>query len=495
MTVIRRTGVACAALLLSACATTALPPETPPVVAPAQWHAPLPHAGALSDLRQWWQQFNDPVLVTLIDAAQAASPTVAAARARIVQARASTVDAQAVMAPLVNGTAGISRGNAENPGNSPLTLSQLGVQASWEIDLFGANRQAADAAQARWQGAQAQWHEARVSVAAEVAQAYFNRRSCERLLVVARADATSRSETARLAELSAKAGFTAPATASLARASAAEARARQTQQQAQCDTDIKALVGLSALEEPKLRQKLSQPPVAPMHNAIFSIAQLPAQVVSQRPDVFQAERELVAAGAEVGYVRAQNLPRLSLTGAVSTGAARLGGRSTNFQTWSLGPLQLSLPILDGGRYSANLDAARAAYDNAAAQYTARVRNAVREVEEALVNLQSTVDRDADAALATEGYRASFSATEARYKAGLASLVELEEARRTALAAETALIGLQRERTGAWIALYRAAGGGWSADTNALAPSTAARTTPVTAAATASASAAPAATRP
>jgi outer membrane protein TolC len=86
---------------------------------------------------------------------------------------------------------------------------------------------------------------------------------------------------------------------------------------------------------------------------------------------------------------------------------------------------------------------------------------VREVEEALVLLDSARERSEDARVAVEGYRASFAATEARYRSGLASLIELEDQRRAALAAETALVSLQRERLAAWIALYRAVGGGWS----------------------------------
>ena len=107
-----------------------------------------------------------------------------------------------------------------------------------------------------------------------------------------------------------------------------------------------------------------------------------------------------------------------------------------------------------------MDAAQARYDEAAALYRARVRQAVREVEEALVQLQSTAARQTDTARAVDGYRASFTATQARFDAGLASLVELEDARRTLLAAQTTATALQGERMAAWIALYRAAGGAW-----------------------------------
>jgi outer membrane protein TolC len=139
----------------------------------------------------------------------------------------------------------------------------------------------------------------------------------------------------------------------------------------------------------------------------------------------------------------------------------MGGVNTDAQTWSIGPVALTLPLFDGGRRAANVEAAKARYEEAVALYTDRVRQAVREVEQALVNLESARLRMEDARTASEGYHASFVATEARYRSGLGSLVELEDARRTALAAETALVSLQRERLAAWIALYRAVGGGWS----------------------------------
>jgi outer membrane protein, multidrug efflux system len=264
-----------------------------------------------------------------------------------------------------------------------------------------------------------------------------------------------------LSELSAQAGFTAPATAALARASAAESAARATQQRSQCDVERKALVALTAMPEPQLREKLALPWTEASQATTLAVAAVPAQLLAQRPDVYQAEREVAAASADVGSAQAQRFPRLSLAGSIAAGSLHAGGVSTDLQTWSIGPLAVTLPIFDGGRRAANVDAAQARYEDAAAQYAARVRQAVREVEEALVNLDSARLRTEDARVATEGYRISFAATEARYRSGLASLVELEDARRTALAAETAWVALQRERVAAWIALYRAMGGGWA----------------------------------
>jgi outer membrane protein TolC len=199
-----------------------------------------------------------------------------------------------------------------------------------------------------------------------------------------------------------------------------------------------------------------------VQSAAISITSLPARVLAQRPDVFAAERDVAAASFDVGSAHAQRFPRLSLNGSIGMLNFHAVGVNTKLSTWSIGPVALTVPIFDGGRRAANENAAQARYEEAAANYRSTVRQAVREVEQALVNLQSTGTRSDDALAAVEGYRASFDGIESRYRGGLASLVELEEARRTRLAAEIALVTLERERRTALIALYRAAGGGWAA---------------------------------
>jgi outer membrane protein, multidrug efflux system len=460
-------------LWLAGCATSTAPRAVSAPV-PAQWLAPLPqqvslvqkpHNGSLSDLTQWWQQQGDPLLVDLITAAQAVSPTVASARSRIEQSRAARVAAGAALGPTLDASVSASRGNSQPsgaPGAAPIaTSTQAGLQAAWEIDLFGRNRAGQDAATERLAGAQAQWHDARVSVAAEVANQYYSLRSCRQLAQVTQADAASRQETARLSGLSTQAGFTAPASDALARASAFEGSGRATQQHAQCDLDVKALVALTGLPEPEIRSNMALAQQQRAQEAMISIANVPADALAQRPDVFSAEREVAAASADIGSAQAQRYPRLSLSGAIGRSGIRSGGESTSLNTWSIGPLALTLPLFDGGRRAANVDAAQARYDEAAALYRARVRQAVREVEEALVTLQSTAERETDAQGAVAGYQASFTGTEARYRSGLAGLVELEDARRSLLGAQITQASLQRERMAAWVGLYRAMGGGWT----------------------------------
>ena len=481
------------ALSLVGCAANA-PTPTVAVVTPPQWYATLPassggvaadvtgatvtstsslpHNGSLTGLSQWWQQQQDALLVELINAAQIVSPTVITARANILQAQAAKTASGAALLPMLNAAAGLSRGVSaplNRATQAPISnTGQIDLQTSWEIDLFGQKASAVSADSERLAGSQALWHEARILVAAEVASQYYGFRACEQLLTVTSADAKSRLETSRLTALLTKAGFGAPATAALARATAAEGNSRMTQQRAECDLSIKALTALTGWTEPELRQKLAQSPAAPPQQGMAEISSVPAVVLDQRPDVFNAAREVNASSFEVDSARALRYPRLSISGNISANRLNSRGSTQRFTTWTIGPVALTVPLFDGGAAQANVDAAKARYDEAAGKYRAVVRQAVREVEEALVTLQSTADRSADTVTAADGYKASFAGTEARYKAGLANLVELEDARRVLLAAQTAVVLLERERRNAWIALYKALGGGWSA---AAAPTT------------------------
>jgi NodT family efflux transporter outer membrane factor (OMF) lipoprotein len=374
------------------------------------------------------------------------------------------VAAGAALAPDLNGVLTSTRMSQQQANVPTNTTSQALLQTQWEIDVFGGVRAQRNAAQARLESAQAGWHEARVAVAAETANQYYALRACERLLAVARLDAASRAHTARLTDISTTAGFQSPANNMLARASAADGNSRAVAQRAACAVELKILVALTALPEAQLRDKLAEgsasAPLAPASG--IAIDALPAQLLTQRPDIFTAEREVAAASFEVAGARAQRFPRLTLSGSVGRGNIRAGGESVTANTWQIGPVTMSLPLFDAGTRRANVDAARARYDAAVSSYRGSVRRAVSEMEQALVTLQSTQERVADAQTALDGYRGFFQATEDRYRNGLASLLELEDARRTRLAAENTVVNLQRERSAAWISLYRAAGGGWTA---------------------------------
>jgi NodT family efflux transporter outer membrane factor (OMF) lipoprotein len=427
---------------------------------PAQWQAPLPHDGKVADLKRWWDQFDDPLLSELVAAGEAVNPNLSSARSRIAQARATSVSSGAALLPKLDAAASRTRGQQDIRFPAG-TSTSTGLNASWEIDLFGANSAASDAADLRFSGARAEWHVARVSVAAEVANTYIGYRACEAQLAQTEIDAASRKETARLTDINANVGFESPANAALTRASAAQGNSLLVQQRAQCDLQIKALVALTAIDEPTLRQKLTSANVGHIPQpAQINVVEVPAAALAQRPDIYSAAQTVLAANADVDNLRAQRLPRITLAGNISRATFETSQGSTSGRVWTVGPIQITLPIFDGGIRRANVDAGRARYDDAAIQYAGKIRTAVREVEEALVNLQSTGERAVDAQTAVDGFAASFRGVEARQKNGMANIFELEDSRRSLATAQTALVNLQRDRVTAWVSLYRALGGGW-----------------------------------
>jgi outer membrane protein TolC len=188
---------------------------------------------------------------------------------------------------------------------------------------------------------------------------------------------------------------------------------------------------------------------------------VPAATLAQRPDVFMAAAQVAAAAADVGAQQAQRYPRVGLSGSIGRLNSSSAAGSLSLDTWSVGPLSVSLPVFDAGRRTALVEAAQARYDDARQQHQAVVRRAVREVEEALLGLDTTALQEQDAQLALERARSALQAVRQREERGLASALQVDEALRRSLSAESAFLDLQRNRLGAWVGLYRAAGGGWN----------------------------------
>ncbi|TDP71320.1 efflux transporter outer membrane subunit [Roseateles toxinivorans] len=447
------------AALLSACAATA--PTVPALSAtPVAWAAPLPHGGQGGQLKQWWSRLDDEALVALIASAQQSNPSIDVALARMAQARAQLGSSRADQGPQLNGTVSSLRSRPTTSSSARAqTLGTVGLDASWELDLFAQRRRQILADEARAQAGELSWHSARVSLAAEVAQTYLAFRACEAGAAILAQDAEALSRMSGLTAKKVAAGMEAQANGQQLDASAADARSRHLGQQAECEVLIKGLVALSGKPEAELRQLLKPGSGRLPQAAAFEVASVPAQVLAQRPDVAAAERQVMAALAEVGSVEAAGWPQLRLGGALSRGELRVGGGSDSGTGWSIGPI-LHIPLFDSGLLRAAVDAARARSDEAYAQYRASAIQAVREVEEALVRLDAAQAREADARRAASGYEQVQGATAARWQAGLGNLIELEESRRNALNARSSLLQVQRERVGAWLSLYKAAGGGW-----------------------------------
>ena len=472
------------ALLASGCSIF---PEyfKPAVKTPENWQGPqpqLPHDGEVDKLVDWWNQFNDPALSRLLQAAEADSPTLDKALASIKSARANIIVASAQGLPTLTGTASGTRskggtstggvstgvgttgvgttsvGTSTGSSSNIINIAQGRLDASWEIDLFGEIKFSKQAAEARLQARQSDWHTARVSLAAEVATYYVDYRACQLSVAAYQHTLDSKKETARLTNILADAGFSAPADAALAEATLRATESSLIGQQAQCDITVKSLVALTNLPEPTLRQVLASGNTLPQP-AEFNVSSLPANLITQRPDLSADERSLAAASADIGVATANRYPSFSLTGSIGRRNINTGGVSTSSNTWSFGPT-LTLPIFDGGKLKAQVSVAEANYATALATYQQDVRNAVKEVEQALVNLDSAARRETTEQVSMTQYRSYYNAAEINWRAGGISLITLEDARRQLINAELSHITQQHDRVQYWIALYKALGGGW-----------------------------------
>ena len=365
-----------AAATLAGCATLGPDHVAPQPTVASQWQAAQPHEGDPAQLAHWWAGFDDPVLSALIAEADASSPTLQLAAARIDEARATLTVRAADALPSLDGAGSLTRnGVRRDVPVAPRTSSAVTADAGWEIDLFGRVQRRTEAAEARVAARTFDWHAARVSLAAEVASSYVRYRACRQLEAARLSDVDSRAETARLTGVSVDAGFAAPANAELARASLADARADLASQQAECEQTVKALVALTGLAEPGLRARLADGARALPVPVAFRVEAVPLAVLAQRPDVAAAERELAAASAEIGEAEANRYPRLSLLGSISLGSVRSGGTSTETTPWSIGP-SFSLPLFDGGAGRAGVRAAEARHAQQRASFEAVVRTAV-----------------------------------------------------------------------------------------------------------------------
>jgi outer membrane protein, multidrug efflux system len=433
--------------------------------APATWSAPQPHDGSVEAMDTWWAQFDDPAIARLVALAEADSPTLASAWAAIEKARASQRSTNSGLFPGVNGNASATR---SGQGDAEATSTRHGaVDASWEIDLFGKLRRQSQAADARIEARIGDWHDARISLAAEVADTYVQYRACELLVDVYQREIDSIRATDKATSALVQAGFTAPAEAVLSSASVASTASTLIAQQAGCDLLVKALVALTGQEETSLRGVLAQGQGQLPQPAALDVAMVPADVLRQRPDLAALERQLAAASAEIGVARADLYPSLSLSGSISASAGNLVSGNPG---WSFGP-SLSIPLFDGGRRRAAVDSAQADYDSALAAYRQGVRQAIKDVEQSLVALDRSGRQAEQAARAAREYRRYLRTTEVKWRVGTENLLTLEQTRRSALSAEVQELTLQRERVQAWISLYKALGGDWTGGMPAHAPQT------------------------
>jgi outer membrane protein, multidrug efflux system len=447
------------ALVLAGCSTLRAPvaPTLGGVQAPSAW-AEAPATAArrdASDLAAWWRRFGDPALDALIADALSANTDIAQSQATLRQARALADVQSAQLLPALGGSASAQRSkSASLPASNNF---RAGLDASWEVDLFGGQRSAANASTLDAQASAASLGDVQVSVAAEVALAYLSLRSSELREDIAQRNLASQQETLQITQWRVQAGLATSLDAEQARAAVEQTRAQLPLLQkaaAQSRHQLALLTGRTAGQ-----LVLNRSAALPNAPADLALA-FPADTLRQRADVRASQSRVEAAAQRIVQADAARMPSLSLSGSLGLSALTLSGLTGGGAGVASLLASVSLPIFDGGAGKAQVSAQQAAFDAATAAYRASVLTALKDVEDALVALQRDRERLATLQQAADAAgNAALLATQ-RYSSGLIDFQTVLDTQRSQLSAQDSVAGADSDVAADHVRLYKALGGGW-----------------------------------
>jgi NodT family efflux transporter outer membrane factor (OMF) lipoprotein len=413
-----------------------------------------PAGTAPTDLARWWERFDDPLLARLIDDATSGNLDLAAASARLTQARESLIQARAGLVPTVTGSA--SAGRNFGPGNDRSSFS-IGADAAWEADLFGRIRRGVEAARADAEASYYDREALRVAIAAEVATNYVDARLAQERLAIARDTLSIEDSNLQIATWRRQAGLVSSLDVEQARASRAQTAASIPNIENSFASATYRIAVLTGRAPGAVTAELSADKPIPKGPRDVATG-IPADTLRQRPDIRAAERGLAAATARIGVAEAQLLPDLRLTGNIGTSAFSIGGL---FNAITGGIFSsLSQTLFDGGRLRSQVRSQRAATEVALAAYHQSVLVALEDVENALNALRAARLRQAQFAIARQAAANSELLARTQYRSGLTDFQQLLETERTLLSARDGVAGSHGDEALALVQLYRALGGGW-----------------------------------
>lgn len=462
----RRLAGLAAALLLAGCASTkGIAPEatlrTPPVPQAAAQEVPAVPV-------TWWHEFGDAQLDRLVEQALQDNPNLGVARARLRRAQAATEAAGAARYPQVNGQLDITRQRFSENSLYPPPLAgsiqdtgTLQANANWEIDFFGKNRAALDAALGSARASEADVAAARVVLASNVARTYFQLLRVQEQLAVARRSLEQREQQLKLVNQRVSAGLDTTLEQRQSEGALPEARQQIEALQEQAQTTRNALAALVGSQDVPA---VGQLPALRTVRTGTALPALPADLLGRRPDVAAARWRVEAANQDVRSAQAQFYPSINLTGFIGLSTLGLGKLLDLGSTqWGVGPA-VRLPIFDAGRLRANLKGRTADLDAAIESYNGAVLEAFHEAGDAIAAVQSVARQQAEQRQAEAAAEGAYDIAVQRYRAGLGTYLNVLSAESAVLAQRRLGVDLAARALDARVQLYRALGGGYSADT-------------------------------
>ena len=432
--------------------------------APGQWIGRMGEQNVSSpdaNLVNWWTQFNDPNLTSLIDRAIASNLDLKLAKERIRQARAQAGVVSSGFWPSVNATASATRSRNPGIGSAPARTSNLfstGLDSIWELDIFGGTRRAIEAAKADVTFAVEDRRDVLVSLVSEVAINYVHLRTFQQQVIIAQDNLKSQQHSAEIVSKRFENGFASRLDLVNSQSQVATTLAQIPLLEAAVQQTIYSLDFLLGLEPGALGAELS--PVSLIPVAPPSVPQgLPSDIIRRRPDIRRAEASIHGATARIGVAVANLFPKFNLIGRLDFSGSGVHAVNWDNRAWSVGP-SADWQIFSAGQVRSNIEVRKALQKQSMIIYRQSVLSALNEVENSLVAYAKELQRNRALADAVELNRKAVEISLQLYSEGQTDYINVINAQRSLFVSEEAYAQSNRDLSTDIIALYKALGGGW-----------------------------------
>ncbi len=459
-----------AVLVLSGCATVGpdyVRPETP---LPAEWHNQLEEDTISGDvaspgLAEWWSVFGDTLLSNLVESAVENNLDLKQAQARVREARAKRGATKADYFPTIDASGSVSTSHVERDDGSEMSNESYsaGLDAGWELDLFGGVRRSVEASTADQEASEEDLRDVLVSLISEVALNYTNVRVYQARLYAAEKNLELQNETYQLIFWRNQAGLSDSLEVQQARYNLENTRSLIPSLQTGLEEAMNHIAILLGQHPGSVHQRLQERADVPVALSQIAVG-IPADIIRRRPDIRKAERQLAAQTARVGVAMAELYPKFKLSGSIGLEALSLDGLFSSADETSSGGGLISLPIFNAGSIRNNVKAQSAAQEQYLIAYEAAVLNSLEEVENALFTLAREQERQEALSEATQACADAAELAQRKYEAGLVDFSDVLDAQRSLVSFQDQLVESEGTLTSDLIRLYKALGGGWNAPT-------------------------------
>jgi NodT family efflux transporter outer membrane factor (OMF) lipoprotein len=464
---LRFLAVLIATLVVAAC--TLGPDYKRPVVPVPDVHRGAEDArgssASLADV-QWFELFRDDTLTQLVNAALKENFELRIAAERVLQARAAYGITRSEQFPSVDASADFIGSRASRRGanripegvDTSVSYTQMGFTLGWELDVWGRLRRLSEAARAQYLATEEARHGVTTTLVADVSQTYLAVRALDLELQIARRTRDAANDSLRLVEARRTGGVASGLDVRQAQQllyTASGEIASLEREIAQAENALSLLLGRVPGDVPRGRalEAFEAPPLIP--------AGLPSALLERRPDIRQAEQELIAANAQIGAAKAEYFPRISLTGFLGVQSRALSTLLSGPAALAAGSVGAVAPVFNGGRTRANVQLAEAVQRELLVNYQRTIYSAFRDVSDALADHSKTKEQRGEQERLVQTLNESVRLATQRYEGGLDSYLPVLDAQRNLFQGELELARLRERELTSIVQLYRALGGGWT----------------------------------